>query len=107
MAPLLGEHPTAFAYLLAALDRWLAPPVEVAIVGEPADPATAALRREIARRFRPNIVWLSAPPDTGADLSPLLADRPLVDGRAAAYVCERYACQRPVTDPEALRALLA
>ena len=107
MAPLLGEHPTAFAYLLAALDRWLAAPVEVAIVGEPADPTTAALRREIAGRFRPNIVWLSAPPDTGADLSPLLAGRPLVEGHAAAYVCERYACQRPVTDPEALRALLA
>jgi hypothetical protein len=106
MAPLLGEHPTAFAYLLAALDRWLAPPVEVAIVGERADPATAALRREVASRFRPNIVWLSAPPGTGDDVSPLLADRPLVEGRAAAYVCERYVCQRPVTDPEALRALL-
>jgi uncharacterized protein YyaL (SSP411 family) len=29
-----------------------------------------------------------------------------VDGRAAAYVCERFACQRPVTGADELRALL-
>jgi hypothetical protein len=29
-----------------------------------------------------------------------------VDGRAAAYVCERFACLRPVTGPDELRALL-
>ena len=106
MAPLLGEHPTAFAYLLGALDRWLAPPVEVAIVGPADAPATAALRREVVGRYLPNTVTLAAAPDQGGDASPLLADRPLVDGQPAAYVCERYACQRPVTSPDELRALL-
>jgi hypothetical protein len=38
---------------------------------------------------------------------PLLAGRDLVQGRAAAYVCESFACRRPVADPEELRALLA
>ncbi|MEX2255386.1 MAG: thioredoxin domain-containing protein [Acidimicrobiia bacterium] len=103
MSPLLGEHPTAFAFLLSALDRWLAPPVEVAIVGDPSDGATRALRREVTSRFLPNVVSLTASPGTGAELSPLLADRPLVDGKPTAYVCERYACQRPVTDPKSLR----
>jgi len=106
MAPLLGQHPTAFAYLLGALDRRLAPPVEIAIVGPPDAPETAALRREVVGRYLPDSVTLTAAPGEGADASPLLADRPLVDGRPAAYVCERYACQRPVTTPEDLRALL-
>jgi uncharacterized protein YyaL (SSP411 family) len=106
MAPIVGEHPTAFAYLLGALDRWLAPPVEIAIVGDPDDPRTAALRAEVVGRLLPSAVTLSAPPGVGGDLSPLLADRPLVDGAPAAYVCEHHACQRPVTTPEELRALL-
>ena len=40
---------------------------------------------------------------------PLLADRPLVGGAAAAYVCRGYVCERPTTSPEdladALRAV--
>jgi uncharacterized protein YyaL (SSP411 family) len=103
---LMGEHPTAFAELLGALDRHLAPPVEVAVVGDPADPATAALASVVRRRFLPSAVSVGAAPGTGAEHTPLLADRPLVDGRPTAYVCERFACRRPVTDPADLAAQL-
>ena len=37
-----------------------------------------------------------------AALVPLLADRGQIDGRATAYVCRNYACNLPVTDPDAL-----
>ena len=37
---------------------------------------------------------------------PLLADRAAVDGHAAAYVCEHFVCQAPVTSAEALAAAL-
>ena len=37
---------------------------------------------------------------------PLLRDRPQLDGRPAAYVCEQFVCEAPVTTVEALARLL-
>jgi uncharacterized protein YyaL (SSP411 family) len=37
---------------------------------------------------------------------PLLANRPLVSGAPAAYVCRNFTCQAPVTTPSALRETL-
>ena len=82
------------------------PPLEVAVIGAPDDPETEALWRVVTRRVLPGAVKLRAAPGEGADLSPLLVDRPLVGGRATAYVCERYVCRQPVTDPETLAAQL-
>ena len=98
LAPVLGEHPTAFAYLLGGLERAVTPPLEVAIVGDGVE-----LRREVFGRLLPAAVAVTAPPGTGAEVTPLLADRPLIDGQPTAYVCEHFACQLPVTTPEALR----
>jgi uncharacterized protein YyaL (SSP411 family) len=33
---------------------------------------------------------------------PLLADRPLIDGGSAAYVCRGFVCDRPVSTVEDL-----
>jgi uncharacterized protein YyaL (SSP411 family) len=95
----MGDHPTAFAELHGALERAIRPPIEVAVVGDPGDAATAELTGEIRRRFMPTAVSVTAPPGTGAELTPLLADRPLVDNRPTAYVCQHFACRQPVTDP--------
>jgi uncharacterized protein len=50
---------------------------------------------------------IAAAPDGDASAIPLLHDRPLRDGRPTAYVCRGFACQAPVTDPDALREHLA
>jgi uncharacterized protein YyaL (SSP411 family) len=92
------QHPVAFGHLLQALDFQLAAVKEVAIVGPGAEP----LERVVRGAFRPHVV-LAGGPEDGV---PLLAGREPVDGRAAAYVCERFACQRPVTEPGELAALL-
>jgi uncharacterized protein YyaL (SSP411 family) len=107
MAPVVGRHPVAFGELLQALERSVSPRVEIAVVGPHDDPRTAALRREVTSRLLPTAVMLCADPAAGlAGMSPLLADRPLVGGAPAAYVCERFACRAPVTDADALHAEL-
>ncbi|MGH8964372.1 MAG: thymidylate kinase, partial [Actinomycetes bacterium] len=49
-------------------------------------------------------VIVPGPPD--AEGVPLLAERPLVDGEAAAYVCQGFVCDRPATTAEELTASL-
>jgi uncharacterized protein len=93
------EYPTGFAHVLRALDFALSQVREVAIVG----PEPAELERVARGAFRPHVV-LAGGPAEGAP--PLLEGRTPVDGRAAAYVCERFACQRPVTTADELEALL-
>ena len=48
-----ARYPTGFAQWLSAMDLALAPVVEVAIVGDPADPATQALLAETTARLPP------------------------------------------------------
>src|SRR5688572_7044455 len=52
----MGDHPTAFAELHGALERAVRPPIEVAVVGDPGDAATAELTGEVRRRFMPTAV---------------------------------------------------
>jgi uncharacterized protein YyaL (SSP411 family) len=101
----MGAHPTSFAHALEAAERAITPPMEVAIIGPRTDPRTKALIDEVAHRFVPNAVLLVADAGKGPS-TPLLADRPMVDGAPTAYVCEGYACRQPVTSAAALRAQL-
>ena len=106
----LGRAPTAFGHALCALDLYLGPANEVAIVGAPDDAGTRALLDEVvAVRFLPNtVVAIADPGDPSAvEEVPLLRDRSQVDGRPTAYVCRRFACRLPVTSPEDLAAQLA
>jgi len=105
---LMSRAPTGFGHALGALDLYLGPSREVAVIGAPDDPATQALISEVWRRYLPNAVLAAAGPDDAeaAETVALLAGRPLVEGRPAAYVCERFACRQPVTDPAALAAQL-
>jgi uncharacterized protein YyaL (SSP411 family) len=104
MAPLIARAPQAFGRWLCGLDFALGEPVEVAIVGDPGDAATAALLRVVRGPFLPNkVIALRAPDDDeAAGRVPLLADRGPVGGRPAAYVCRNFACRAPTADPEEL-----
>jgi uncharacterized protein YyaL (SSP411 family) len=100
IAPMAGRHPNAFGHLLQAIDFYVAPVKQVAIAGEGSD--AAALARVVRREYRPHVVLAGGP----GDGVPLLESRDAVDGRAAAYVCEHFACQAPVSSADALAAAL-
>jgi uncharacterized protein len=100
----LTRAPTAFGTALGAVDLLVGPSREVAVVGSAEDPRTEALLHEVHRRYLPNLV-IAAGPGDGSPV-PLLAGRSLVDRKPAAYVCERFVCRRPVTEPSELAATL-
>ncbi len=110
VAPFVARYPRGFAAALDAATFVTDPVREVVIVGPPDDGATVALRREVARRVLPATVSVCIDPQrrgsAPALLGALVEGRGLVDGRPAAYVCEAYVCAAPVTDPDALGALL-
>ncbi len=95
---LLGDRleraPSAFGWGLVGLDLHLSPPREIAIVGGPG----SEVARVALAGWEPRAV-VAFGPAVGV---PLLDGKTLVDGRPAVYVCERFACQAPVTDPAAL-----
>jgi uncharacterized protein len=99
-AKIAPRRPDAFAHLLRGLDFQLAATRQVALIG--AD--LAELAGVVRSRHRPHLALAGGP--EGSDVPALLADRSLVDDKAAAYVCEHFSCQAPVTDPDALAALL-
>jgi uncharacterized protein len=93
----LGRAPTELAWALNALDLYLATPREIAVAG----PADSEVARAALEPYEPNAVVAFGP----AEGVPLLEGKDYVDGKPAVYVCERFACRRPVTEPAELGAM--
>lgn len=103
----LSEYPMAFGEMLIGLDLWLRRPVEIALIGDPADARTGAMLDVVRSAYRPLAVVALSPRDADSKAVPaLLRTRTLRDGGPAAYVCENFVCASPVTTAEALAALL-
>ncbi|MGZ8667697.1 MAG: thioredoxin domain-containing protein, partial [Solirubrobacterales bacterium] len=103
-ARIAARHPNAVAHLLRALDFHLTAVKEVALVAPPGggglDQLAAVARAEVRSRV------VVAGGEEGCERPELMLGRRAVDGLAAAYVCENFACQAPVTDPAALASAL-
>jgi hypothetical protein len=92
--PAVRRAPGAFAWALCGLDFWFSPPREIAVIG----PVDSPVARAALAPFQPSAVVAVG----SSDEVPLLEGKDLVDSKPAVYICERFACQMPVTEPEEL-----
>ena len=111
LAPLsrpMAEQPQGYGRALTALDTYLATPKEVVVAGPRDAEATAAMLDAIFAVYEPAAIVGVADPDGPAPTVPLpfLEARTMRDGEVAGYVCERFACLPPTTDPAELQRLL-
>jgi uncharacterized protein YyaL (SSP411 family) len=98
LAALMAQHPSGFPHLLCALDACLATSKEIVIVGDPQDAQARDLLREVFHAYLPNkAVACGKEGDTF-----LLQNKPQINGRATAYVCENFTCGLPVISPRDL-----
>ncbi|GAA0533183.1 thioredoxin domain-containing protein [Paractinoplanes ferrugineus] len=101
VTPLFVKHARFAGYSATVAEAALTGPYEIAVATtDPDDPLVAA-----AYRYAPpgTVIVVGEPDRPGV---PLLADRPLRDGKPTAYVCRGFVCDRPVTDPAELIARL-
>ncbi|MFE5634362.1 thioredoxin domain-containing protein [Streptomyces sp. NPDC056543] len=98
--------PRFIGWGLATAEALLDGPREIAVVGPDGDDAlTRALHRTALLGSAPGAVVAVGAPDS--EEFPLLKDRPLVVGGAAAYVCRHFTCDAPTTDPADLAHALS
>jgi uncharacterized protein len=91
------RYPTAFAFWLTAMDYYLAPSQEVAILSPDLDDVIH-WTRAVYQQFIPHTIFAAStlPPPTGSPA--LLDNRPLLDNKTTAYVCRGFVCQQPTND---------
>jgi uncharacterized protein len=101
------RYPTAFGRWLSAAEFALAKVKQVAIaISEDGQDSARELVNAVRAGYRPNVVIAAALYPIKENVPELLRDRPPVDGKSAAYVCEGFVCLRPVTDAVELNKLL-
>ncbi|MGH7232829.1 MAG: aldo/keto reductase [Nitrospiraceae bacterium] len=103
----IARYPRAFTKSLIVTDLLLNGPVELALVGNPAEPGYEALKREVNRPYLPNRIMAHYDPQGPDPRHPLTMGKGPVGGKAALYICRNFTCQTPITEPAAAAAALA
>ncbi|CAM5420149.1 Thioredoxin domain-containing protein OS=Streptomyces alboniger OX=132473 GN=CP975_22305 PE=4 SV=1 [Streptomyces alboniger] len=93
--------PRFIGHGLAVAEAAVSGPLEVAVVGE----VLGDLHRTALLGGAPGAVVAAGPEGSGE--LPLLADRGLIGGLPAAYVCRSFVCDAPTTDPAELASKLS
>jgi len=104
------QHPQALPQMLTAVELALDAPRHVVIAGSPSSADFQALLGAFPGPTGPRRSILAADGGEGqrwlAKRAPWIAEMKPANGRATAFVCERFTCQAPVDTPAELAALL-
>ena len=102
----IAQTPRAFSKSLMSVDLLLRGPVELALVGLPGEDGYEKLRHETNRHFVPNRIIAYRNPQGPETDHPLLRGKGLANGKPALYLCRNFACEAPMTNPEAVELAL-
>ncbi|SDO30065.1 hypothetical protein SAMN04515671_0482 [Nakamurella panacisegetis] len=102
VSTLMLRVPRSAGWHLAVAEALVAGPLQIAVAGHPG-PARDELVALVRAHAPGGAVVVAGEPDSSA----LLADRHLLDGRPAVYVCRGFVCDRPVTSAAEVLALLS
>jgi uncharacterized protein len=106
----LQSSPSSVPVMAIAFDMDYRGKQQIVLAGDPGSAAFKALASQVQRRFLPTAVILCADGGPGqqwlAQHNEALAGMKPVDGQPAAYVCQNFTCQAPVTTVEGLEKVL-
>ncbi len=106
----LSRAPSSLPQLLVALDASASSPRQVVIAGKPDAADTAALLREVNRRFQPNTILILADRGSGQEFFTqkiqFFKEVHPIDDKATAYICQNFVCQLPTNDLAVISRLL-
>ncbi|MDQ2901289.1 MAG: thioredoxin domain-containing protein, partial [Acidobacteriota bacterium] len=95
----ISTMPSGVPQMLVAYGFSLAKPKQVILAGGKSSPELHQFLRVLHAHFLPEAIVMLAEDAAVENMKP-------IDGRAAAYVCENFACKLPITDPAKLGELL-
>lgn len=109
-AKTLAAQGLAMPLMLKALEMSLLPPQQLMVCGDPGAKDTTTLLKEANSRYLPHLQIVFADGDSNqkllAGFSARFHDFERINGKATAYLCKDFTCQKPTTDPQELARLL-
>lgn len=106
----VSQSPSSHTLMMSATDFALGPSFEVVISGQPGSPDTEAMLSALRQHFLPHKVVVFRPGDTPsppiAAVAPFTQTQKPLKGKATAYVCQNYICNKPTTDPQVMLSAL-
>ncbi|WP_281795764.1 thioredoxin domain-containing protein [Desulforhabdus amnigena] len=110
-AGMVADFPAGYTQFLHAVDFALGPALEIIVAGNPEEVSTQEMVETVHGLFLPHRVLMLRSEDGRSggieELAPFVKPLKSIDGKPMAYVCQNFACKEPVTEVDALKAILA